>query len=101
MLKLNCWEIKKCGREPGGERSAVSGVCPTASSNACDGTNNGKNGGRICWAVAGTFCGGTVQGDFAKKHASCMACEVFKQIKAEQGPEFKMLKSVVEYAKLG
>ncbi len=74
---------------------------PTASTISSNGTNDGKNGGRICWAIAGTFCGGTVQGDFAKKQASCMACDVFKQIKAEQGPEFKMLKSIMEYAKLG
>jgi len=36
----------------------------------------GKEGMR-CWTVAGTFCGGKVQGEFAKKYADCTKCEVF------------------------
>jgi len=93
MQKLNCWEIKKCGREPGGSKSKELGVCPAASDTESDGINHGKNGGRICWAIAGTFCGGKIQGDFAQKQVSCMACEVFKKVKAEEGSEFKLLKS--------
>jgi hypothetical protein len=93
MQKLNCWEIKKCGREPGGSKSKELGVCPAASDTESDGINHGKNGGRICWAIAGTFCGGKIQGDFAQKQVSCMACEVFKRVKAEEGAEFKLLKS--------
>ena len=87
MKKLNCWEIKKCGREIGGDRIDDLGVCPAASNNSSDGINGGKNAGRICWAVAGTFCGGRVQGDFAQKTASCMTCEVFKRVKEEEGIE--------------
>jgi len=26
--KLNCWEFKKCGRQPGGPKVAELGVCP-------------------------------------------------------------------------
>lgn len=93
MPKQNCWELKKCGREPGGEKTADFGVCPAASDTSSNGINDGTNGGRLCWAVAGTFCGGKVQGDFAQKSVSCMSCEVFKQIKAEEGPDnFVLLK---------
>jgi len=93
MPKLNCWEVKKCGREPGGSKVNQLGVCPAASDTSCDGLNGGKNAGRICWAVAGTFCGGKVQGDFAQKSVSCMSCEVFKMVKSEEGPEnFILLK---------
>jgi hypothetical protein len=92
MQKKNCWEIKKCGREPGGARSKELGVCPTASDISVDGLNNGKNGGRICWAIAGTLCRGEVQGLFAKNEVSCMACEVFKQIKAEEKTNFMIWK---------
>lgn len=88
MHKKNCWEIKECGREPGGSRSQELGVCPAASDSSVDGLNNGKNGGRICWAVAGTLCHGKVQGLFAKNEVSCLACEVFKQIKAEEKSNF-------------
>jgi hypothetical protein len=93
MSKLNCWEIEKCGREPGGNRVNDLGVCPAATDTSCDGLNGGKNAGRICWAVAGTFCGGKVQGDFAQKKVTCMSCEVFKKIKTEEGAEnFVLLK---------
>lgn len=87
MKKLNCWEIKKCGREKGGNKAAELGPCPAATDAFCDGINNGRNGGRICWAIAGTFCGGKIQGDFAQKSISCMSCEVYKQIKKEEGED--------------
>jgi hypothetical protein len=87
MKKLNCWEIKNCGREVGGNKTDDLGVCPAASNEKSNAINGGKNAGRICWAVAGTFCGGRVQGDFAMKTVSCMTCEVFKQIKKEEGIE--------------
>jgi hypothetical protein len=94
MNKMNCWEMKKCGREPGGAKTAELGVCPAAEDTSSNGLNSGKNGGRICWAIVGTFCGGKVQGVFAQKLVSCMVCEVFKQIKSEESSkDFTMLKS--------
>ncbi len=93
MQKLNCWEIKKCGRGPGGNKISELGVCPAASDTSGNGINGGKNGGRICWALAGTFCGGKVQGNFAQKLVSCMSCEVFKLVKNEESYEFMLLKS--------
>ncbi len=97
MLKLNCWEVKMCGREPGGAKTGEHGVCPAATDASSNGINSGKNGGRICWAVAGTFCGGKVQGDFAQKQVSCLACDVFKKVKIEEGLEFKLMKSGKRY----
>jgi len=29
MERKNCWEVLKCGREPGGYRVSEAGVCPT------------------------------------------------------------------------
>jgi len=59
-----------------------------------DGLNGGKNGGRICWTIAGTFCGGKVQGTFAEKQISCMACDFFKRVKEEEGVVgFQVLKT--------
>ncbi len=66
---LNCWEILKCGREYGGEKVSELGEC-VASKTRC---------GHCCWAIAGTLCGGVVQGTFAEKGADCMQCEVFKR----------------------
>ena len=83
--RINCWEFKKCGREPGGEKVTELGLCPAAIKESTDGVNEGKNAGRVCWAVAGTFCGGKVQGTFAEKYLSCMACDFFKLVKEQEG----------------
>jgi len=40
------------------------GVCPAVVDTSSNGLNGGKNGGRMCWAITGTFCGGQVQGSF-------------------------------------
>lgn len=82
--RLNCWEYKKCGREPRGARAVELGVCPAASDTSFHGLNQGKNAGRICWAVAGTFCGGKVQGTFAEKRRSCIDCDFFKLVQVEE-----------------
>ncbi len=84
-MQKNCWESKNCGRQPGGLKTAELGVCPAAIEKRTDGLNRGVNGGRCCWAVAGTFCGGKVQGAFAAKLANCLVCEFFKQVATEEG----------------
>lgn len=30
-----------------------------------------------CWQIAGTFCGGEIQGPFAQKYGNCRDCDVF------------------------
>ncbi len=83
--RLNCWEVLLCGREPGGKNAAKDGVCPAAADQSFDGINAGKCGGRICWAVAGTFCGGCVQGTFAEKRFSCLQCDFYQMVQEEEG----------------
>lgn len=85
MSKKNCWEAKNCGRQPGGAKVAELGVCPAAVADKLTGTHGGQKGGRACWVVAGTFCGGKVQGSFSAKEMNCMACEFYKEVKAEEG----------------
>jgi hypothetical protein len=74
--KQNCWEFKKCGREPGGARVEEFGICPATTDTSSDGINGGENAGRICWAIVGTFCGGKVQGSFAQKRLS-LCCHFY------------------------
>lgn len=83
-MKANCWEVKKCGREIGGNKVKELGVCPAAAELKANGINNGINGGRCCWAIAGTFCGGKVQGTFSVKMINCMACDFYKKVFAEE-----------------
>jgi len=65
----NCWEVKKCGRTPGGNKVDEFGVCPAYPDN-----------GRACWRLAGTFCGGKVQGSSAQKLMSCVNCNFYKEV---------------------
>jgi CRP-like cAMP-binding protein len=83
--RLNCWEVMMCGREQGGKNIAQYGVCPAAADPSFDGINSGKCGGRICWAVAGTFCGGCTQGSFADKRPSCLTCDFYEMVQDEEG----------------
>src|SRR5665647_1259089 len=41
-----------------------------------------------CWAVAGTLCGGKVQGNHAKKFMDCLRCEFLKQVNEDEGRNF-------------
>jgi hypothetical protein len=64
---MNCWEFKKCGREGGGARAKELGVCSAYPVH-----------GKHCAPIAGTLCGGQVQGSFAQKVVTCMRCDFFK-----------------------
>ena len=95
MAVLNCWEYKSCGREPGGSKAGELGVCPATLANQVDGVNRGNNGGRACWAIAGTLCGGEVQGSFARKLPNCMACDFYQTVRNEEASEFKSAREVL------
>jgi len=82
MANLNCWEFRKCGREPGGKRVEELGPCPAATETRADGVNGGKNGGRTCWAICGTMCGGNVLGTYAAK-IGCRSCEFFQSVQRD------------------
>jgi diguanylate cyclase (GGDEF)-like protein len=58
-IDIKCWEQKKCNHKQ----------CP-AYLNKC---------GR-CWIIAGTMCGGEVQGEFAKKLGNCQECEIYQKV---------------------
>ncbi|HEY3352292.1 MAG TPA: hypothetical protein VGQ83_03520 [Polyangia bacterium] len=64
---MNCWEFKRCGREAGGSKAAELGVCAAYPS-----------GGHACAMIAGTLCGGRVQGSFAQKLSTCLECDFYR-----------------------
>ncbi|MFC1692633.1 two-CW domain-containing protein [Candidatus Latescibacterota bacterium] len=88
----NCWEFMNCGREPDGINVQELGVCPATQDTSSDGINGGKNAGRICWAVTGTFCGGKKQGTFVKKLSTCLSCNFYKLVKKELSYNFMFMK---------
>ena len=57
LLKKNCWELMDCDKQE----------CPAY----------GELGLR-CWYLAGTLCPYCVEGEYAKKIASCQQCHVYK-----------------------
>ena len=67
--QVKCWEYMKCGRD-----KDCSMKCPAY-----------PNFGRICWAVAGTFCEGKVQGTFAQKLEDCKKCEFYQRARKKEG----------------
>ncbi len=65
--KIRCWEFTRCGVEKA-EGSAQM-ICPAY-----------PNYGRICWAIAGTFCGKKVSGAIAQKIGNCKKCEFYQNV---------------------
>lgn len=63
---MNCWEFMKCGREKGGAKAVDMGICPAYPDH-----------GLHCARVAGTLCGGKVQGIFAQKLHNCLKCDYY------------------------
>ncbi|MBU0729070.1 MAG: hypothetical protein KKE17_01255 [Proteobacteria bacterium] len=98
--KLNCWEFKKCGREPGGENVITLGVCPASTEKSMDGIHRGDNAGRSCWIIAGTYCGGKVQGNFAAKLENCTKCDFFQIVITEEKTEVQDAIDLLEVLKI-
>ena len=94
-MKRNCWQFKRCGREPGGAKAIELGVCPASMETRLHGVNSGTNGGRACWALTGTLCGGKVQGTFATKLTNCMACDFYQLVGAEEGANHESAKDIL------
>jgi len=64
---VNCWEFMDCGRHKGGAKEDELGVCPAYPDH-----------GKHCARIAGTICGGVVQGVFAAKFFNCLRCDFYK-----------------------
>lgn len=72
-VEVKCWEKKSCGRTD----------CPAYMNNE-----------NRCWLVAGTMCGGKVQGEFAVKYKSCTECEVY-QLEVFKDPVTEVYEHIV------
>ena len=95
-MKKNCWEVKNCGREVNGAKSLDLGVCIAVTESRLNSVHDGQNGGRTCWVVAGTLCGGKPQGTFAQKEESCVRCDFYKKIRRDEGKSFRLSGGLLE-----
>lgn len=87
MSRINCWVFTGCGREPGGHSVGAAGTCPASCESRADSVNHGTNGGRACWAIAGTLCDGEVQGTYAAKLGTCLECPFYYDVQREEGAD--------------
>ena len=87
-MKTNCWEFKKCGREPEGRNNGASGTCPVATDERLDGVHGGKNAGRACWALRSTLSRNNTPENFIQRFKDCHACDFFKVVVKEEGSGF-------------
>ena len=86
--RLNCWEFNACGLGPDDMHSKNGSACLASAEKRTDGVNSGKNGGRACWAIAGTECGGRPECGFARKIDSCQSCLFYLIVMEEEHPVF-------------
>jgi hypothetical protein len=84
MRKQNCWEFKGCGRDKANGKE----VCPVLTSRRAHGVNGGRNGGRVCWAVTGTYCDDEVQGTYSQKVMTCTSCAFRVKVREEESYRF-------------
>ena len=87
-MKQNCWEFHRCGREISGSKIKELGTCPASKETRVNEINGGLNGGRVCWAIAGTLCDDKVSGSIALKIKDCYECDFYKKVKKEEGEHF-------------
>jgi nucleoside-diphosphate-sugar epimerase len=97
--KLNCWEYMNCGRGPKGRNIKSRGMCPAAREKRLDRIHGGWNSGRACWVVAGTYCGGTIQGSYARKHIACKRCDFYQKVHHEEGEAIREPQSLLKLLK--
>ncbi|MBF0516412.1 MAG: hypothetical protein HQK97_04715 [Nitrospirae bacterium] len=96
-VKLNCWEFKKCGREPGGVNAVTLGVCPVTVATTYDGLHDGKNAGRACWAVPFATTDGKMS--FATKIRKCTQCDFHHLVISEEEKYQSALKHLKKFNK--
>jgi nucleoside-diphosphate-sugar epimerase len=90
----------KCGRGPGKRGSLKLDICAAAKEMRLHNVHEGKNSGRACWVVAGTYCGGTLQGTFAKKHLACKRCDFYNKVQREEGGKLEKNHSLLNRLKV-
>ena len=87
-MSENCWEHKKCGREPGGANAQTKGTCPVMTFQALEGKNGGTGGGRCCWRVPEPKGCGPALPHWSDLDRNCLGCEFFTRVSREQGSSF-------------
>jgi len=87
-LKRNCWDYYRCRRQAKDDDGKEHDVCPVYLETKLNGVHDGKNGGRACWVVAGTKCGGRIKRIVVPKFIACKVCDFKKTVIREESKNF-------------
>jgi hypothetical protein len=87
-LKRNCWDYYRCRKQSEGNHVKEHDVCPAYFETKLHGIHDGKNGGRACWIVAGTKCGGRIKRTLVPKFIVCKLCGFKKIVISEESQNF-------------
>ncbi|MBI5100663.1 MAG: hypothetical protein HZB33_02320 [Nitrospirae bacterium] len=91
-MKRNCWEVMNCERCT----SAIGDdSCPVCRESKLHGVHEGLNGGRACWTIPHTKCGGVTQGRFGDKFRNCMECDFYRLVKREEKGSFRLSATIL------
>lgn len=82
--KVNCWDFQRCGRHLSVGQENGMPVCPAFLETGLTGINGGKNGGRACWVIPGTLCGGWFRRTLVPKYVACMLCDFKRTLLKEE-----------------
>lgn len=82
----NCWEIARCGREPGGSQAQALGVCPAALGESGNSIRHIEASERVSGTVTGNLCYAEIQGTTASQPEACPHCEATWRIQGDEGP---------------
>lgn len=95
--RLNCWDFQGCEHGAGGNGGRPEGQCCRAfREEILDGVNGGLNGGRACWAVAGSLA---VDLGACTCRGPCVRCRFRKTVFQEEAGDFLDTFTILE--KLG
>lgn len=83
-MKRNCWEFCICEKHENGASGKKNGACPAYMETGLNGIHGGKNGGRACWLIEGTKCGGTIKRILIPKSINCRLCGFKKAVLNEE-----------------
>jgi len=87
-FKKNCWDYYGCGRQATRDCGTEHDVCPAYVETRLNGVHDGKNGGRACWVVRGTQCGGRIKRRVVPKFMACKLCDFKKTVIREERRNF-------------
>ncbi len=64
-------------------------ACPVCKETKLHGVHGGVNGGRACWSIPHTKCGGITQGSSSEKYMNCTECDFYNMAKKEEEGAFQ------------